>query len=407
MTGIFYGWWIVLAAFMIALYVAGTIFFGFTAFLEPIADEFGWSYTMISLIAALRGLNMGIFAPLAGILVDRVGSRKMIVFGTIVMGTGLVSIGHTNSLAWFFMSFLLLSLGAGGCTSVVLMTVVAAWFRRKVGKAMGLVACGFGAGGLLVPMNVWLIDNYSWRTAAIVLGLAMIAVGVPLSFVIRNTPEERGLLPDGDGYAGAESGSVEADVEVNMELRQAVRTKLFWIVNGAEAVRMMVVTSVVMHIMPYMGSLGVPRLKAGLVASAIPLLSIIGRLGFGWLGDIYSKQKVMALAICFMSIGMLFLSYAGNWWTIVLFLVFFAPGFGGNTTLRGAIIRENFGLTSFGKILGITLGISSVTGIVGPVMAGWSYDVIGSYKVVWVVFTVIASISGVVMAFGGRSGDAG
>ena len=157
--GIYYGWWIVSACFGIAFYVAGTIFFGFTAFLDPMVKEFGWTYTQISLVASLRGLNMGIFAPLAGILVDRHGPRKLIVFGVLTVSAGLILLGFTRSYLWFFGCFILISMGAGGCTSVVLMTVVATWFRRHVGKAMGIVACGFGAGGALVPLNVWLVGR--------------------------------------------------------------------------------------------------------------------------------------------------------------------------------------------------------------------------------------------------------
>ena len=75
--GIFYGWWIVLAGFLIGLYVGSVVFFGFTAFVEPLKREFGWTYTQISLAASLRGLEMGIFAPLVGFLADRFGSRRL------------------------------------------------------------------------------------------------------------------------------------------------------------------------------------------------------------------------------------------------------------------------------------------------------------------------------------------
>ena len=151
MKPIYYGWWIVLASFVVAFYVAGTIFYGFTAFIEPLAGEFGWSYTQISLAASLRGLEMGLLAPFVGILVDRFGSRKLLLSGVLVLGIGLILLGFTQSLAMFYGAFLLIASGAGGCTSVVTMTAVADWFEKNVGKAMGLTASGFGAGGLMVP----------------------------------------------------------------------------------------------------------------------------------------------------------------------------------------------------------------------------------------------------------------
>ena len=122
---IFYGWWIVLACFLISFYVGGAIFFGFTAFFEPIREEFGWSYTQISLATSLRGLEMGIFAPLIGFLVDRFGARKLVFYGTIAVGLRLILLSLTQSLAMFYASFLLIAFGAGGCASVVFMTAVA------------------------------------------------------------------------------------------------------------------------------------------------------------------------------------------------------------------------------------------------------------------------------------------
>jgi OFA family oxalate/formate antiporter-like MFS transporter len=107
---IFYGWWIVLACSLIGLYVAGTVAFGFTAFFEPIREEFGWSYTQISLAASLRGLEMGIFAPLVGFLADRFGPRKLMLWGTITVGFGLILLSLTQSIAMFYGSFLLIAL---------------------------------------------------------------------------------------------------------------------------------------------------------------------------------------------------------------------------------------------------------------------------------------------------------
>src|SRR4030042_950769 len=140
---LYYGWWVVIACFMINLYVGGVIFFGFTAFFEPIRQELGWSYAQISFATSLRGLEMGILAPVVGFLVDRFGSRKLLFLGTITLGFGLISLSATHSLAMFYASFLLIALGGGGCTSVVTMTAVAHWFQKNVGGALGVMASGF------------------------------------------------------------------------------------------------------------------------------------------------------------------------------------------------------------------------------------------------------------------------
>ena len=190
---VFYGWWIVLACFFISLYVGATVFFGVTAFVSPLREEFGWSYTQISFAASLRGLEMGIFAPIVGFFVDRFGSKNLLLAGTIISGMGLLLLSMTQSLTMFYASFLLLALGAGGCTSVVTMTAVANWFHKNVGIAFGVMASGWGASGLLVPLIVELIERYDWRITLVILGFGMWVLGVPLSFVIRNNPGQYGL----------------------------------------------------------------------------------------------------------------------------------------------------------------------------------------------------------------------
>lgn len=98
---VFYGWWVVGASFLIALYVGGVIFYGFTAIFEPIANEFGWSYTQISLVASLRGLEIGLFAPVAGIIADRWGPRRLIFSGVTITAAGLILLSTTTSLGMF------------------------------------------------------------------------------------------------------------------------------------------------------------------------------------------------------------------------------------------------------------------------------------------------------------------
>ena len=390
---IFYGWWIVFACFLISLYVSSVIFYGFTAFFEPLVEDFGWSYTQISFAASLRGLEMGLLFPLIGFLVDRFGSRKLIFCGVVVVGFGLLVLSFTRSLAMFYGSFLLLGFGVGGVSSVVSMAVVANWFRKKVGIALGVMMSGFGASGLLVPVIVRLIDVYNWRNTLIILGLGMWSLGIPLSFVIRNRPEQYGYLPDGTSSSDQGGDNEIQDKAVEIGVKEALKKKSFWYLNIAETIRFMALAAVVTHVMPYLSSVGISRASAGLVAGAIPLFSIIGRFGLGWLGDILDKKYVMAMALLSMSLGMLAFGYVQVMWLLFLFLVLFSSGSGGSMVLRGAILREYFGRDSLGKILGITMGFASIGGIIGPTLAGWVFDTLGSYHLIWFVFCGIIGLA--------------
>ena len=182
----FYGWWIVFAGFYITMYVGGAISYSFTAIFEPIAEEFGWSYTQVSLAASIRGLEVGLLTPVVGLLADRWGPRRLILVGTFLVGLGMVMLSRSPSLGMFYGAYGLLALGISACTGTVLMTAVANWFRKRVSMATGIMICGFGVSGFLVPAVVILIDTLGWRPAMFYLGLGMWITGVPLSLLFRH-----------------------------------------------------------------------------------------------------------------------------------------------------------------------------------------------------------------------------
>jgi MFS family permease len=386
---IFYGWWITLACSLIGLYVGGVIFFGFTAFIQPIAEEFGWSYTQISFAVSLRGLEMGIFAPFVGFLVDRFGPRKIIFWGIITIGVGLFLLSLTQSLVMFYGSFLIIAFGAGGCTALVTTTAVVNWFRKKAGTALGVMGTGFGAGGIVVLLIVRLIGLYQWRNTLKILGLGMWVIGIPLSFVIRNKPEQYGYLQDGEVTSATVHTHQIHGKGMEIRLKEAIKTKTFLFLNLIEVARMMTIMAVLTHVMPYLSNVGMSRPTAGAVAGVIPLIGIIGRFGFGWIGDIIDKRLVMAVTLGLISFGMLAFSYMHMRWAIFPFLILFPLGHGGSMVLRGSILQEYYGRDSYGKLLGIIMGSASIGGIIGPTLAGWFYDTYGNYRLSWYVFFVL------------------
>lgn len=391
---LYYGWWIVVACFIINLCVGGINFFGFTAFFEPIQREFNWSYTQISLATSLRGLEMGIFAPIVGFLVDRFGSRKLLLGGTIIIGIGLISLSFIQSLLMFYLCILLIAFGAGGCATVVTMTAVAIWFQKNVSLALGIAACGFGAGGLILPLIVFLTDAFGWRSTLIILGVGMLVLGVPLSFIVRNRPEELGLTANGSRKELSKTSDGNNSSQKNeSSFLEIMKQKSFMYLIIAEMVRLMAVNAVITHLMPYLSITGMSRAASGAVAAALPLVSIVGRLGFGLWGDRFDKRIVWATTFFFMSVGVFAFCYVESFWILILFVVLFAPGFGGGMVLRGAILQQYFGTASFGKMLGIMLGLGSIGGIIGPTLAGWVFDTLGSYDPVWYGLSVISGIT--------------
>jgi sugar phosphate permease len=395
---VFYGWWVVVACFFISLYTGGVVFYGFTAFFEPLADKFSWSYAQISFAASLRGMEAGLLAPLVGILVDRWGPRRLLFGGTIVSSLGLILLSRTNSLAMFYGAFLLLAVGMSICSSTVLMTAVAHWFRRKIGIATGVMVSGYGFSGLLVPVIVKLIDTYEWQKALTILTIGMLALCLPLSLLVRHKPEQYGCQPDGEaeGTLTSSNNSAQATIaEVNIGTRQALKSRTFWHIALSLLCQAIVVSAVVTHIMPYLTSIQVARTESSLIASAVPLISISGRLGLGWLGDRFDKRRVIAGAFAMMFGGLLCFGFASSTtvWLLTPFLILFGIGYGGNNTLRASVIREFFGRGNFGAIHGFVLGIIALGSIVGPPLAGWVFDRWSTYQPIWLVFAGLAVVA--------------
>ncbi len=395
---IFYGWWIVGASFFIALYVGGTVFYGFTAFFEPIANELGWSYTQISLAASLRGLEIGLLSPIVGILADRWGPRRLIFGGVFVTISGLLLLSSTRSLVMFYGAFALLSIGVSACTVTVLLTTIANWFRRKIGLATGIAVCGFGFSGLLIPAIVRLIEAYDWRNALNILALGMMVTILPLSLLFRHRPEQYGYFPDNQKQgeiAYPDEAVPRQAFEIEVRAKQALKSGTFWRLALSRMYHMMVVAAVITHVMPYLSTIGVSRAQSGLVATAIPLMSVSGRLGFGWLGDKLSRRLVATTSFLMTGSGVLCFAYASaeSPWLLVLFIILMGIGYGGSNALLPSLAREHFGRTNFGSIYGIMEGIGTIGMMTGPAIAGLAYDKWGSYQTIWLLLAGLALVA--------------
>jgi len=186
---VFYGWWIVGAGFLIALYIGGFINLGFTAVFELIASDFGWSHAQVSFAASIRGVEMSLLAPIVGLLMDRWGPRRLVFSGAVIVGLGLLLLSRINSLVAFYRVFILIGLGKSTCIGVVPIASVNNWFQRKATIATGILVSGTAVGGLMVILATRLIDIFEWRMAMMILGFGAWGILLPLSLLFRHKPE--------------------------------------------------------------------------------------------------------------------------------------------------------------------------------------------------------------------------
>jgi MFS family permease len=277
----------------------------------------------------------------------------------------------------------------------VLLTAVANWFRRKMGMASGIAICGFGFSGVLIPVIVKLIAVYDWRTTLHILALGMVVLILPLSFIFRHRPEQYGYFPDGqkqETTAPFANSSPSQSLEVELRVKQALKNGTFWRLALARLYHIMTMMAITTHVMPYLSSLGFSRSTSSLVATAIPLISILGRLGFGWFGDKFNKRSVAATSFIMMSCGVFCFAYTSDMrgWLLAPFLILLGIGYGGTNAILPALGREYFGRTKFGSIYGLMEGIGTIGAIIGPTLAGWAYDSLGSYQIIWLLMASLA-----------------
>jgi len=399
---VFYGWWVVFASASIIFIAAGTFFYGFSAIFDSLADEFGWSHAAISFGFSMRAEVGGIFAPVVGYMVDRMGPRKLLFAGVITVGLGYLWISRINTLWEFYGAVIVIALGMAACGGLVGQVAIANWFERKRGRAMAFLTVGAGASGIMVTVLAWLISLYGWRSALVILAVVTWAVGIPAAMLVRRRPEDYGLAPDGEpapavapvAAPAAADGPPPPPVAEGMTVREALRSRAFWFLSLAFAFSWFGTTAIVVHQIPALTATGFSTESAALAVTLMTLISLSGRLGFGWLADFRDKRLVLAGAFALQTLGMLLFAAVHVWWHLIPFLLLYAPGYGGNISVRPALQAEYFGRRALGSIMGLTFFITSLGNVLGPVFVGWMYDVTDSYRLAFVI-TAVASLAAI------------
>ncbi|MDO8749628.1 MAG: MFS transporter [Dehalococcoidia bacterium] len=386
---VFYGWWLLLALCVTSFYVAGTFWWGFSVFFPAILDEFGWSRTEISFALTLQGIEGVGVAPIVGLLVDKVGTRKLMLFGLTTAGLGLVLLSRTNSLWWFYASFVVASIGSSVGTGIVTQSLVVRWFQRRRGTATTILLMMPGLGAtLIIPLLSLSIDSFGWRETLLFIGLGLWMVAVPVLMVVRELPESLGLLPDGatpDGLNIQPRGGIgEAQLEDrSLTLAEALRLPAFWFLTATFTIWGIATSGVQAHLFVALFGIGLTKSKAAALTALLPGISLVGRFGFGILSDRMNKRYLLLATGAAMTVGMaslaaLFLDPSRTWLTIP-FLLFYSIGFGGSIPLRVVISGDYFGRRHFPAIYGTMQSVTAAGGVVGPLFAGWVFDTTGSY----------------------------
>jgi MFS family permease len=399
-TRIFFGWYIVLAGLILTTFYSAVFTYGWTSFVNPILVTFGWSVTELSLASTFRGVEAGIFNPLWGIAVDRWSLKKLMIIGVIFTCLGIFLISRTQNLYSYYIGFLVMGIAASSVTSMIPNTAIARWFKKDVGKANGLFYMGMGIGGVLVPVITILIDKFGWRDTLLYSAIGFLILGIPLSFVFRQRPEDYGTVPDGKEVSKASLKGQLAKEEPEITMKQAVKMRAFWYFNVVVLYQSAVLSIITLYSMPYLEDLGIKRTGASLIVSLFTIISVGARMPIGALGDVFRKRNVIILTLGLVGASMVFLWLIDGqspFWLTVIFAVLYGVGISGIMPLRMPFMTEYFGRRNIGSIFGLISVFGTAGSVTAVPLAGWVFDTYHSYKPILLALAVLSIIPIILM----------
>ncbi len=385
----YYGYNILAAGFIMQGICYGAMF-TYGVFFKEFQTEFGWSRTMISGASSFAFLIGGAFGIPAGRLNDKIGPKALSVVISILFGLGYLLLSRLQTPWQLYLIYGLPVAVGFGAFDVITLSTVSRWFVRSRGMMSGVVKVGTGSGQVLMPLfAAALIAAYGWRSAYIILGVVIIVLLVAAAQVMRHNPREIGLLPDNDPYEPSTLGSGSRDP--GMPLKEIFRTKQFWAINLAEFCSFFCLLTIVVHIVPHAIDLGLAPGTAAGVISAIGGMSIVGRFVLGSAYDRIGGKRSLMICFIILFCSFIWLQVAGSAWMLFLFAVVYGFAHGGLFTVVSPIVAELFGTGSHGVLFGIVLFSGNIGGAISPILAGLIFDVMGSYRIIFLMLIVVAA----------------
>ena len=397
---IFYGWKLVgIAVFMLTL-MALTIFQGLGTFLVALERQFNWSRTAMSGAFSLARAEGAVLGPLEGFFIDKLGNRRMILIGYVIMGVGFLLFSRIDQLWQFYAVFLLITLGSGLGGWLAMISLINNWFIRKRSQAIANAMSGIHLGALLVWVLAYGIDNHGFRWTTFGIGVFLLAIIGPVTKAIHNRPEDMGLRPDGDrasAPARADHPASAGDDEPEFTARQALRTRAFWALTVVHLSSSISIVTLSLHLTPKLTDMGFSLSGAAVIPLVYTLLALPSQFIAGYVADRFPKHLVTFVFLMFQATSILVIAFAETWQLAFVFAVLYGIGFGGRIPLLTAIRGEYFGRKAFATIMGLSQMPNNIAMIFAPLYAGFMYDLRESYFVPFFTFAVLAFMGAALM----------
>ena len=395
--GLFYGWYIVLAGAGTNFIVIGLVTFSFGVFIEPMRQELGWSIAAISLGVSLRSFEQGLLAPITGVLVDRLGPRRMAMTGILVLAVGLVMFSQARTLEVYYASSILMAFGQSLGSMTPFSAALMFWFERKRGRAMGLLNMGNGAGYLITPVVAALIALVGWRETLLISAGLVVVIGLPLAAVLRDRPEPYGYAVDGNEPQPRERGRVPTPS--GMLVAEALRTPTFYLLSVSTALSGGMLISWIVHQVPHMQSVGFSLGGAAIITGLYGVFQIVLRPLVGIAADRFGRVRLYTMAFFGQSLGLVIFANltSDRMWLLPFYYATFAFGNSAWTVLQMTMVADYFGTRRFATLRGFASTLNMPLGVGAPFLAGFVFDQTGSYREIFMVYAALAALGGVLI----------
>ncbi len=399
--GIFYGWIVVGAAFVVLFLGFGSAY-SFGVFFDSLQAEFAASRGSISLIFSLAGFLYFLLGALSGRIADRVGPRGVVIFGAAAVGIGLIMASRATSLAQVYVAYGL-GIGLGvGFAYVPAIGAVQRWFVRKRGVASGIAVTGIGLGTLCMPpVAAMLIDWGGWRDAYLAMGIVALVVGVAAALFVEGSPKRRGLTPDGDRVRSPVTGSGADRVQpaaVGVDLAAALRARPFWLLYAGCFLVSLGIFIPFVHLVPYARDAGLSKETGVMMFALVGLGSTVGRFVLGGVADRVGRRRTLAALFAGMGIMMLWWAVLSGPWSLGAFALVFGTCYGGFVALAPAVTADYFDGKDVIGVIGVLYTSIAVGTLTGPTLAGVAFDLWQSYTVPILAAALVALLAAACVA---------
>ena len=384
---IYYGYYLVAAAFMAQFVSIGVISYVMGPFMLPMIDELGWTRAEFTLSRSISQIVMGIGGFFIGVYVDRIGARPLMFIGTAVLAISLAAHSLVNELwHWFLLNGLVATLGCALIGNLVVNVTMAKWFVEKRGQVVAWAAMGVSLGGVIItPGSIYLIDELGWRDAWVVLAVLATLLMIPTAAIMRRAPEDHGLHPDGRSQQDVDEGRAEkaaADLARSMTRAEALRTSSFYIMVLAFGLFTINIIVMLLQTVPYLTDAGFSRNEAALAVVFATFPSMLSKPIWGYFIDRLPAKPLAALGAAVTGAALLAVVFAvqeGNLTWIYTAFVFLGLGWGGMIPLQEVIWGSFFGRRHLGAVRSAGLPITLLISAAAPVLVSYYQDTTGSY----------------------------